>query len=142
MTSKKEIIYRWYNEVWINGRWELIDEVYDPTNSATCIIPGATAASHEAREIVTALTNLIWNPKLSILHTIEDGDWVTAFVEMTGIKAGTDRQVDLRWLTMSRIENNKIVESYPHVNLLSFFEQLGQLPQHSFELLLAGTKLR
>jgi hypothetical protein len=40
------------------------------------------------------------------------------------------------------VEGNNIVESYPSVNFLSFFEQLGQLPENAFELLLGGTSLR
>jgi len=142
MANKKDTIFRWYQEVWINGRWEQMDEIYRPAADEDCLIPGATADPEEAREIVTALNCLISNHKLRIINVIEEGDWVSALVEMTGVKAGTETPVEVRWLTMSRVEDGCIVESYPQVNLLSFFEQLGQLPPHSFELMLGGSALR
>lgn len=142
MVEKKETIFRWYQEVWINGRWEQMDEIYRPAPDEECLIPGATADPEEAREIVNALNNLMSDHKLRILNVIEEGDWVSALVEMNGVKAGTEIPIQARWLTMSRIANGCIVESYPQVNLIPFFEQLGQLPPHSFELLLGGGVLR
>ncbi|MEE4187889.1 MAG: ester cyclase [Roseobacter sp.] len=141
MANKTDVIRRWYQEIWINGHWDRIDEIYQPAPDNECLIPGATPAPEEAREIVTALTNLVTNHKLSVLHTVEQGDWVSALVELNGLKAATAQPVMVRWLTMSRVTDDLIVESYPQVNLIPFFEQLGQLPPHSFELMLAGQKL-
>ena len=142
MSSTTDVIHRWYHDIWINGHWDRLDTIYQPAPSEECLIPGGTADRNEARETATALTSLVTDHKLCILHTVEQGDWVSALVEMTGLKAGTDVPVQLRWLTLSRIANGRIVESYPQMDLLSFFEQLGQLPPHSFELMLGGAELR
>lgn len=141
MSSSTDVIHRWYHEIWINGHWDRLDDIYCPAPDADCLIPGATADRTEARETVMALTSLVTDQKLRILHIVEDGDWVSAMVELTGRKAGTEIPVQLQWITLSRVCDGRIVESYPQVNLLAFFEQLGQLPPHSFELMLAGAAL-
>jgi hypothetical protein len=61
---------------------------------------------------------------------------------MTGFRAGTGKPVQVRWPTMYRVEDGCIVESYPQINLLPLFEQPGQLPPHSLELMLGCSVLR
>ena len=142
MLSKAEIIQRWYEEIWVNANWDKVDEIYRPAPECESLIPGGLIDTLEAREMVTVFNNLITDQKIRITHCIEEGDWVSALVEMYGRKAGTDKPVTMRWLTMVRLEGEVIVESYPAVDFLSLFEQLGQLPPDSFELLLSGTVLR
>lgn len=141
MAGNKEIIHRWYQEIWIDGHLDRIGSLYCPAPDGKCVIPRGTADPVEVRETVSALTNLVSNKTVKVIHLVEDRDWVTALVELHGTKAGTDKPVVLRWLAMMRIKDNQIVESYPCMNFLTFFEELEQLPTHSFELLLGGTNL-
>ena len=88
------------------------------------------------------LGGLLSNQRISVIHTIEAGDWVSAIILMDGQRTDTGTPVQMRWITYVRVAEGRIVESYPSVNFLSFFEQLGQLPENTFELLLGGTVLR
>ena len=142
MASKADIILRWYKDIWIDGDWEKIDYLYQPAADTDCLIPGGTAPQAETRELVAVLNNLISDQRVRVIHTVEDGNWISALVEMYGFKAGTEIPVYMRWTTMVRVEGSCIVESYPSVNFVSFFEQLGQLPENAFELLLSGTVLQ
>ncbi|MFK7868848.1 MAG: ester cyclase [Roseobacter sp.] len=139
MRTKAETIQKWYEDIWINGNLDRIDQIYRPAPEADSLIPGGLIDVVEARELVTVFNNLITDQKIRIVHCVENGDWASALIEMYGFKAGTDTPVNMRWLTMVRITNDVIVESYPSVDFLSLFEQLGQLPKDSFELLLSGT---
>lgn len=142
MGRASDIILQWYEQIWTNGRFELIETLYAPAPPDECLIPNATATRQEAVEIIAALTNLVAQPSVRVLHIMEVNDWVSVLVELNGFKAGAKTPVHLRWINMARIKNDRIVESYPSADLLPFFEQLGQLPNHSFELLLSGTKLK
>ncbi len=139
MLSKPEIIQRWYEEIWVKGNWGMIDQIYRPAPESESLIPGGLIDTLEARELVTIFNNLITDQKIRIVHCVADGEWVSALVEMYGFKAGTDKPINMRWLTMVRLDKEIIVESYPAVDFVSLFEQLGQLPPNSFELLLSGT---
>lgn len=142
MLRKTKIIQRWYEEVWIKGNWDMIDQIYRPTRENEALIPGGLIDTEEARELVSIFNNLITDQEIRVVHCVEEGEWLSALVEMNGLKAGTDRPVNMRWLTMVRLDGDVIVESYPAVDFLSLFEQLGQLPPNSFELLLSGTAFK
>ncbi len=141
MQSKADIIHKWYEDVWIGGDLDKVEQMYQPAPDDESLIPGATISVEETREMIVVLANLITDIRVRIIHTVEKGEWVSALVEIYGFKLGTETPVYMRWLTMVRIDGDRIVESYPSVNFLSFFEQLGQLPDDAFELLLSGTVL-
>lgn len=142
MVAKADILYRWYNEVWIAGHHDRIEQIYQPEIADKCLLPGETADIDDVRELVTVLGDRITDQTVRIVKTIETGDWVAALVEMHGKCTDTHKPVFMRWMTMVRIKDDLIVESYPCINFLRFFEQLGQLPNDSFELLLGRTVLR
>jgi len=142
MGRASDIILQWYEEIWTNGHVDQVNSIYAPAPPDECVVPQDNTTSEEAVEIISALTNLITQPTVKVLHIVETEPWVCALVELRGFKAGTEKPVELRWINMARIADNRIVESYRIPNLLAFFEQLGQLPDHSFELLLSGTKLK
>ncbi|MEM9576271.1 MAG: nuclear transport factor 2 family protein [Pseudomonadota bacterium] len=142
MRSKAEIIHQWYKDIWIGGDLDKVEQMYCPVPDEDALVPGALTSIEETREMVVVLANLVGEMQVRVIHSIEQDDWVSAQLEVSGCKQGTDVPVSLRWLTMVRFEDGRIVESYPSVNFLSFFEQLGQLPADSFELLLSGTVLR
>ncbi|ABG31864.1 hypothetical protein CEP88_01435 [Roseobacter denitrificans] len=139
MLRKTEIIQRWYEEVWVKGNSDMIDEIYRPAPENESLIPGGLINTTEARELATVFNSLITDQKIRVVHCVEQGEWLSALVEMYGFKAGTDKPVNMRWLTMVRLDGDVIVESYPAVDFLSLFEQLDQLPPDSFELMLSGT---
>lgn len=142
MLTKTDIILRWYRDVWINGKVDEIDHIYRPMPDEECLIQSATASVAETKELISIFNNLVCEQKIKVIHTVEQGDWVSAMVEVTGLKIGTDIPFDMRWITMARVDGDFIVEIYPSVNFLTLFEQLKQLPENSFELLLGGTVLR
>lgn len=142
MQTKADIIHRWYKDVWENGEWDKIERYYTPASDNACLIPGGTISLDEVRELIQVLNDLVSNQHIDIVHSIENGDWVSALVQLDGVRAGTKEPVTMRWQTLVRIADQRIVESYPTVNFLNFFEQLKQLPENSFELLLSGTVLR
>ncbi len=102
---------------------------------------GATVSAQKVQLQMTIVLQLRW-PRKRFQRLKLKGEWVSALVEMYGFKAGTDKPINMRWLTMVRLDKEIIVESYPAVDFVSLFEQLGQLPPNSFELLLSGTVLK
>lgn len=142
MTGKVEIVRQWYQDVWIDRKWDRMDELYRPANEEDCLSSGASTSASETREMVISFANLVTDQRIRIIHSIEKGEWVSALVEMYGFNAVTDEPIYMRWTSMVRIQDGRIVETYPSINFLSFFEQLGQLPKDSFELLLGGTILK
>jgi hypothetical protein len=135
----EQIILEWYEDVWIKGNFDRMDDLYQPAPMEECLNPGVSISCDDVRELATVFNSLVSDQRVRIVHCIEDIPWVSAMVEMRGVREGTDEPVYMRWLTMMRIEHGRILESYPSIDFLSFFEQLGQLPDNAFELMLSGT---
>lgn len=142
MNNSLEIIRRWYREVWTLGHLDQIDILYRPAPPEECLRAERSVARHELRELITILRELVTKTQVTVVQVLQDGDWCAAYVELTGFKAGTHQPVQMNWIAMMRLEGEYIVESYPFTNFISLFEQLGQLPRDTFELLLSGTKLK
>jgi HAMP domain-containing protein len=142
MLSKADVIQRWFEEVWINGRLDLIEELYDPAAAGEYLIPAGPRQKQEIGELINVLNSFVSDLRVQVIHSVEQADWISAMIKAHGLKADTDTPVHVRWLTLVRIEGETIVESYPSMDYMSFFEQMGQLPENVFELLLSGTVLR
>ena len=141
MHSKAGIVLKWYEDALVRGDLDTIERMYKPASDEKCLLPTGTPSVAETRELIVVLANLVTDLRVRVIHSVENGEWVSAMVEIHGFKIGTESPVYLRWMTMMRIEGDYIVETYPSVNYLNFFEQLGQLPEDTFELLLGGTVL-
>lgn len=141
MSLNSDIVLRWYEDVWHQGKLHLIDKLYRPAPSTECLVQEGPVPANETREFIALVEELIDDKTVRVLHIVENGDWVSAMVQLDGVKSGTAEPVHLRWLSMLRIEKGCIVESYPSANFMSLFEQMGQLPENTFELLLGGTVL-
>ncbi len=142
MRSNKDIILKWHEEILVSGDLSDIESLYKPAADADCLMPEGTRPVKEVHELIYVLRSQLSDLQVRVIHTVGNGDWITAFVDMHGFKLGTDEPVYLRWLTLMRVTDQHIVESYPSIDFISFFEQLGHLPDNAFELLLSGTDLR
>ena len=142
MKQKLDIVNRWFREVWIEGNLDTIEEIYNPASADECLHADGTPATGEVFELTQVLRTLVTNKTVRIIKAIEDGPWIALMLEMEGADSASRRSVKMRWQTFMRIENGQIIENHPSVNFIALFEQLGQLPPNSFELMLAGTELK
>ena len=132
MSDKADVIRKWYEDVWIAGDIDRIADIYQPADDKDCLIEGSTEGPEGSRFRIVVVQP---SPPGTDPH-------VSAIILMDGQRTDTGAPVQMRWITYVRVADGRIVESYPSVNFLSFFEQLGQLPENTFELLLGGTVLR
>lgn len=141
MDKKIDIVNRWFREVWIEGNLATIEKIYEPAPAHECLHEDGTPATGEVLELTQVLRTLVVNKTVRIVKAIEDGPWIALSLEMEGADSASGKPIKMRWQTFMRIENGKIIENHPSVNFINLFEQLGQLPPNSFELMLAGTEL-
>ena len=142
MSTKKEVVNRWFQKVWVEGDLAAIDEIYTPGDAKNSLRNEGIPTTNEVLELAIVLRRLINNNHVRILKSLEVGNWIALAMEMEGSDAATGNPIKMQWQTMMRIENGCIIENHPSVNFMSLFEQLGQLPESCFELMLAGTTLK
>jgi steroid delta-isomerase-like uncharacterized protein len=140
VAANKRLIARWFEEVWNQGRADLIDEMRAPETIAT----GLAGGSQESRgaEPFKAFYN---NLRLALpdLHlTVDDmlgeGDKVAVRISIAGTHMGdalgvqpTGNTVRFTGIILARIEDGKIAQAWNSLDLLSLLKQIGAVSDPS-----------
>ncbi len=130
------------NKALVRRAWELadnpdiLDEVYAPDvvwHEPDQEIRGL----EQAKQFVTTYKTAFPDMNVTVEDVIAEGDKVVSRVTLRGTHQGeteefgppTGRQVELKGITISRIEGGKIVEDWDSYDNLSAMQQLGLVPE-------------
>jgi steroid delta-isomerase-like uncharacterized protein len=137
MEANKRISRRLVEEVFNTGRFEILDELvagsfvnHDP--SAT----GEMKGPEGVRQLIETYRGAFPDLKITIEEQIAERDLVTSRWtgrgthrgELLGIGA-TGKETTVTGITIDRIDNGKIVESWNNWDTLGLLQQLGVVPE-------------
>ena len=146
MVSTRSYGRRWSrpeaNKALVHRAWELadnpdvLDEVYAPDvvwHEPDREIRGL----EQAKQFVTTYKTAFPDMAVTVEDVIAERDKVVSRVTLHGTHQGeteefglpTGRQVELKGITISRIEGGKIVEDWDSYDNLSAMQQLGLVPE-------------
>ncbi len=141
MSPHLETFNRWFYEVWTNENRDAIFEMFKPEGIADGLGdmitgPEQFAAFHEA------LLKLICDVKITFDQHIESGDVISAVCTLTARKR-TDPEVTVKMkgTCFAKMGDGVIVHAENFWDFISFFEQLGQLPDNTLMRALSGEVL-
>ncbi len=141
MSAKIDRMKQYYHEVWEKGDLSVIESYFTPQDHGNYIVSGKQIVPSEIREWVSVVRSFVTNIKVTVVHSIEEGDWLSMMLRFDCRRRDTGAPVTVHQQIMFRFDGDLKAESYPFFDMLSFFEQLGQLPEDVHALLLSGTRL-
>jgi predicted ester cyclase len=132
--ANKEIVRRALEEPWRN--LDVLDELvssdyvgHDPAQ------PEPIRGIEGAKDNVNQYRSGFEGAQITVLEQIGEGDFVATRWEGRGSHAGeivgiapTGRDVAVSGLTLSRLENGKIVEEWTNWDTLGMLQQIGAVP--------------
>jgi steroid delta-isomerase-like uncharacterized protein len=135
--ENKEIVRRWFEEVWNKGRADAIDEMFDENGIAHGLsddpsnpIKGPTNFKPFHAVFRDAFPNMM----IVIEDMVAEGDKVAARCSVRGKhegdfrgRAATQSPVEFTGMTIVRIGNGKIVEAWNNFDFMTMNKQLGDL---------------
>ena len=135
--ENKEVLRRWFDEVWNKGRAETIDELFDEDGIAHGLSDDPSKpikGPGEFRPFYTMFRQAFPNMEIIIEDMVAEGDKVAARCsvrakhegEFMG-RAATQSPVEFTGMTILRINNGKIVEAWNNFDFLTMNKQLGDL---------------
>ena len=142
MEPTSTILRRFYTEVWEELHYDRIADYFRPELTSNILLPERAVDPEEVREWMQILDALVRDKKVTFLHSIDDGSWCSVFLKISCISRATEKPVTAYQQIMCRQTDGVLSESYPQFDLLRFFEQLDQLPEDAYALLMSGTVLR
>lgn len=135
--ENKAVVRRWFDEVWNQGRAEVIEELFadhgiahglsdDPANP----IKGP----RDYRPFYEVFRQAFPNIEIVVEDMVAEGDKVAARCSVRGRhegeflgRAATQAPVAISGITIVRVENGKIVEAWNNFDFMTLHRQVGLL---------------
>jgi steroid delta-isomerase-like uncharacterized protein len=135
--TNKTVSRRLFEEVWNKGNLAVLNELIanDHVNSGPGTLPGLPTGPEGAKQFVMIYRNAFPDTHFTIDEQIAEGDKVvtrwtahgTHQGELLGIPA-TDKSSTVTGISVDRIANGKIVESWGIFDQFGMMQQLGVIP--------------
>lgn len=133
--KNKALIRRWFEEVWNQGRSDVIDELL----AEDAVIHGLVDAAGNPvsgldgfHDFHTQFRGAFPDVAVSVDDTIAEGDMVVARCSVQGRHTGnhlgfaaTNAPVQFDGVAITRIQNGKIAEAWNHFDFAQMNRQLG-----------------
>lgn len=132
----------WFQRVWVEGDLDAVDEYFSSDTTAAGMMSGFEVGAEDMKAMVPAILAMIRNPTVSMEKTVETGECLWALLNINAQCAETLKPVSVNGQVMMRMgPDGKIVEAYNHFDFISFFEQVGKMPQDTMALCMGGVEL-
>jgi predicted ester cyclase len=132
--DNKAIVRRFYEEVFNQGREEVIDEIISPDYIDYGHEPPGKG-TEGAKQDFRGATSVLSNTHYTIDETIATGDrvivrWTGQYIhsgEFAGVSP-TNKSVTLTGISIYRVANGQIQETRNAVNWMGLLQQIGAIP--------------
>lgn len=123
-----------------------IDDIFDPDWRAGTQMPIEAHGPDGIKSVFAILHEAFPDLHISIEDLIAEGDKVVARERITGTHRGnymgrlpaTAKRVEYNEMTISRLANGRIVESWGVVDVMSLMRQLGAIPTGPLDVFQSG----
>lgn len=133
--ENKTVMKRIYEEIWNEGKLEVIDELFSPDYVAHFLPPGMPPGREGFRAFVASYRSAFPDGHTIIQDQIAEGDKVVSRISMRGTHRGnlmgvapTGNVVELSAIVITRIQDGKNVEAWVEQDRLGMLQQLGVVP--------------
>ena len=135
--ENKQLIRRWFEEVWNNGRAEAIEEMFDENGIAHGLSDDPASPIRGPREFKpfhTLFREAFPNMMIVVEDMVAEGDKVAARCSVRAKhegdflgRAATESPVEFTGIAIVRIEYGKIVEAWNNFDFMTLHKQVGLL---------------
>ena len=139
METKKntDIVHRWFEHVWNKRRKEAIDEMLHEDAAVHGL--GEDDGGREGfRRFYDTFHNNFDDIHVDVVRTSAQDDLVAAHCHVKAKHRPTGKDVQFSGMTISRLEDGRIKESWNHFDFLQLLHQVRGGPANSLSQLLAG----
>ena len=136
-TENEKFVYRWFDEVWNEGRVEAVDEMFAADGIAHGLGEyGRDAIGPEAfKPFVRRLKAAFPDLRFTVDGTIEQGDQIATRFSVTMTHTGDDlgfpatgRHAEVTGISVCRIKDGQIVEAWNNWDVYGLMQQLDSNP--------------
>lgn len=139
--SHRELLETWFRRVWHEKDSTAIEELMREGTPVQGLGSHVHSGPEDFEAFAQAILALAKDVRITIDRSIEDGDWISALVTVQATANSDGRTVRFPGQVFLRYSGDKIAEAYNSFDFISMFEQIGQLPEETFEACLSGERI-
>ena len=135
--ENKELVRRWFDEVWNKGRVDAIDEMFDKNGIAHGLSADPATpikGPGDFKPFHTVFRQAFPNMTIVVEDMVAEGDKVAARCSILGKhegefmgRAATQSPIEFTGMVIVRIDKAKIVEAWNNFDFLTMNKQLGDV---------------
>ena len=129
MANKHDIPEIFYKEFWKRGNLDAVDTYFNLVADTNRIVDDAGISPSEIREWVSIIRSFVTNISVRIVKSVEEGDWISAYLEIHCQRIDNGAPVHVYQQIMMRFVGEQKIESYPQFDLLGFLSRLANGPK-------------
>ena len=139
VTANKELVRRFYKEVYIDWNMALVDEVVSPQFTSHDWPKSSPAGPEGFREFYSAIRSALPDARYEVDDLIAEGDKVVVRWRLLGTHKGdfrgiaaTGREIALKGIAIYRVEGGKLLERWVVSDLHGLLEEIqGSSPSQA-----------
>lgn len=136
----KVVLNRFWEEVWDQGKLDVVDEIFHPNFVDHGLAPGLTKQGPEgAKEAVMQFREAMPDLYLKVDDILAEGDKVLTRWTSGGTQTGPLRSARgdipasgrtgvVQGMTLNRVEDGRIIEAWDNFDIMGMLQQLGVIP--------------
>ena len=135
--ENKELVRRWFEEVWNKGRADAIEEMFDENGIAHGLADDPSQpirGPRDFRPFHTVFREAFPNMTIVVEDLIAEADKVAARCSVRGKHEGdfmgreaTQSPIEFTGIAIVRIDNGKIIEAWNNFDFMTLHKQVGLL---------------
>ncbi|HET7003218.1 MAG TPA: ester cyclase [Puia sp.] len=124
---KSTLTYKWFQEVWNEGREDLIDDLMSQKSIIHGIAEGQSKGAEGFKFFYRNFKAQFRDIRVDIQEALSQDNLECALTNVTATHKETGTKVSFSGLCMVRFEEGKIAEAWNHYDFLSMHQQLGRV---------------
>lgn len=135
--ANKELVRRFYKEVFVDWNMALVDEVVSPQFRSQDWPEGGPTGPQGFREFYSAIRSAVPDGRYEVDDLIAEGDKVVVRWRLVGTHKGdfrgiapTGRAITLKGVAIYRLEDGKLMERWVVSDLHGLLEEIGRSSAH------------
>jgi steroid delta-isomerase-like uncharacterized protein len=135
--ENKALARRWFEDLFNTGDLEVADEIIAPDHvNHDPTLPDIPPGSEGQKQVVNLYRGAFTNAHISVEEQLAEGDKVVTRWRGSGTHQGefmgvppSGNQVRVTGITINRVSDAKIVESWTNYDALGMMQQIGAIPE-------------
>jgi steroid delta-isomerase-like uncharacterized protein len=135
--ENKALARRWFEDLFNTGDLEVADEIIAPDHvNHDPTLPDIPVGSEGQKQIVNLYRGAFTNAHISVEDQVAEGDKVVTRWRGSGTHQGefmgvapTGNHVRITGITINRVSDGKIAESWTNYDALGMMQQIGAIPE-------------